>query len=306
MGVSRETVSSMGVLRDIISSSVYYKHLFENDRFSVLNNCVPGFVALLFFTKTLKKNTGFSIVVDDSSVSEKLFMALDDLRPGSVFFAQGLNNDLGRPTHFASEEEKNFESAFTALLSQKSPVIITTDSVLQSPVRNPTQNSKRILLKQSSPAKMDSIRKTLISWGYKHVDSTTVPSTFSMRGGIVDIFPLYANSPVRIEFFGNNVESIRTFNPVSQLSISKKKEVELFAPSGFTDEEKITFKELLESYLKDSFYIKSGAKGLSISNNVNYRGSAKRVDCVPSGVGSINNDLSKRVFVFGSNKQTKN
>ena len=71
-------------------------------------------------------------------------------------------------------------------------------------------------------------------------------------------------------------------------------------------EEKITFKELLENYLKDSFYIKSGAKGLSISNNVNYRGGVKRVDCVPSEVGSINNDLSKKVFVFGSNKQTKN
>lgn len=305
MPVSRETVSSFEELHDIISCSEYYKHLFDNDRNAVLSNCVPGFVSLLFSIKTLKKNAGVSIVAEDNSISEKLFIALDDLLTGSVYFAQGFSGDVSRPLHFTSEEEKNFESAFTALISDKNPVIITTASVLQKPVRGPCQNNKKVLIKKSSQAEIDSIRKTLISWGYKSVDSTTVPNSYSVRGGIMDIFPLYARVPIRIEFFGANVESIRSFNPVSQLSISNKNEIELFAPSGFTDEKKISFNEFLKNHIKENFYLKSGLKGLSISNNVNYQGPVKRVDCVPSVVDSINKDLSKHIFVFGSNKPTK-
>ncbi|MEA3254001.1 MAG: hypothetical protein U9Q17_03520, partial [Chloroflexota bacterium] len=55
--------------------------------------------------------------------------------------------------------------------------------------------------------------------GYEMEDTVEVPGTISHRGGIVDIFPVSSQSPYRIEFSGNQIESIRTFNPENQCSI---------------------------------------------------------------------------------------
>ncbi|GAH68872.1 unnamed protein product, partial [marine sediment metagenome] len=54
--------------------------------------------------------------------------------------------------------------------------------------------------------------------GYEFEDMVEVPGQLSKRGGIIDIFPVYSQSPVRIEFFGNQIESIRLFNPENQCS----------------------------------------------------------------------------------------
>ena len=55
--------------------------------------------------------------------------------------------------------------------------------------------------------------------GYRLEATVDVPGTISHRGGIIDIFPPHSENPVRIEFFGNNIDSIRLFDPVSQRSI---------------------------------------------------------------------------------------
>ena len=62
----------------------------------------------------------------------------------------------------------------------------------------------------------------LVANGYKRVDAVEYPGEFSRRGGICDIFPPDAPDPVRFEFFGDEVESIRTFAAGSQRSLEKK------------------------------------------------------------------------------------
>jgi transcription-repair coupling factor (superfamily II helicase) len=69
----------------------------------------------------------------------------------------------------------------------------------------------------------------LVANGYKRVDAVEYPGEFSRRGGICDIFPPDAPDPVRLEFFGDEVESIRTFAAVSQRSLEKKTSVRLIA-----------------------------------------------------------------------------
>src|SRR5205823_12650534 len=69
----------------------------------------------------------------------------------------------------------------------------------------------------------------LVANGYKRVDAVEYPGEFSRRGGICDIFPPDAPDPVRFEFFGDEVESIRTFTVVSQRSLEKKTSVRLMA-----------------------------------------------------------------------------
>ena len=73
----------------------------------------------------------------------------------------------------------------------------------------------------------------LVASGYKRVDAVEYPGEFSRRGGICDIFPPDMREPVRLEFFGDELESIRTFAVTSQRSLEKKRAITLLnADSG--------------------------------------------------------------------------
>ena len=71
----------------------------------------------------------------------------------------------------------------------------------------------------------------LIDLGYESVAMVDAPGQFSRRGGIVDIYPPTSTLPIRIEFFGDEVDSIRVFNPLTQRS-EKQAEGVIVTPSG--------------------------------------------------------------------------
>ena len=68
-------------------------------------------------------------------------------------------------------------------------------------------------------------REWLVANGYKRLDAVELPGEFSRRGGILDIFSLDAEDPVRLEFFGDEIESIRPFSAGSQRSLGELKAV---------------------------------------------------------------------------------
>ena len=67
----------------------------------------------------------------------------------------------------------------------------------------------------------DRFLRQLVTLGYNRVEKVDTPGEFSVRGDIVDLFPLERPDPLRIEFFGDEVDSLRTFNPETQKSIDK-------------------------------------------------------------------------------------
>ena len=71
----------------------------------------------------------------------------------------------------------------------------------------------------------------LVASGYKRVEAVEYPGEFGRRGGIVDVYPPDATDPVRLEFFGDELESIRTFATASQRSLNKLPAVTLLAVS---------------------------------------------------------------------------
>ncbi len=65
----------------------------------------------------------------------------------------------------------------------------------------------------------EELRKSLVYMGYEHEELVESPGQFSVRGGILDVFPPDSDSPYRVEFFGDEVDSIRTFDPENQRSM---------------------------------------------------------------------------------------
>ena len=74
------------------------------------------------------------------------------------------------------------------------------------------------ILKIGDEVDPDKVAMTLIRSGYQNVDLVEVKGEFTRRGDILDVYPLTTDIPVRIEFFGDEVDAIRAFDPVSQRS----------------------------------------------------------------------------------------
>jgi len=83
------------------------------------------------------------------------------------------------------------------------------------------------ILRIGGALKRESLLKYLIKGGYKFSPLVEEPGDYSFRGGIVDFFsPLYPY-PIRVEFFGDKIDSIREFNPQTQCSLKRRKEIVL-------------------------------------------------------------------------------
>ncbi len=73
----------------------------------------------------------------------------------------------------------------------------------------------------------DILLRRLVEDGYEYQEPVRIPGRFARRGGIVDVFPMGANLPVRIEFWGDEISSLRLFEPATQRSIKQVKHVSI-------------------------------------------------------------------------------
>jgi transcription-repair coupling factor (superfamily II helicase) len=74
-------------------------------------------------------------------------------------------------------------------------------------------------IKKNQSVNLDQLLEAWVGFGYESVSTVLSPGEFSRRGGIVDIFPPALPRPIRIEFFGDEIESLRSFDPASQRSL---------------------------------------------------------------------------------------
>ena len=92
-------------------------------------------------------------------------------------------------------------------------------------------------IKTGEQVELDGLRNTLASAGYHHVSQVVARGEFTVRGSIVDFFPMGSDQPYRIEFFDDEIETIRSFDPEKQTSIKKLDEVSLLPAHEFTSDE---------------------------------------------------------------------
>jgi len=107
-------------------------------------------------------------------------------------------------------------------------VMITTIAALLQPV--PGRAERAVASRQirvGEELDLEDLSAWLVSRGFERVTALEVPSEFSIHGGIVDIYPPDSPDPVRIELFGDEVESIRTFDAETQRQIAPCREVQI-------------------------------------------------------------------------------
>lgn len=105
-------------------------------------------------------------------------------------------------------------TTFSALMAHQLPLSVWQENVIE--------------IEEGGIAEEAAIARQLVKMGYEKNYQVEAPGQFSVRGGIVDIFDLTRENPVRIELWGDEVESIRSFDIESQRSIEKLAEVSIY------------------------------------------------------------------------------
>tara|TARA_R110002050_G_scaffold94765_1_gene197036 strand:+ start:13334 stop:16684 length:3351 start_codon:yes stop_codon:yes gene_type:complete len=113
--------------------------------------------------------------------------------------------------------------------SQKKPAIIVTypDALFEQVVTRKELERHTLKVSVNDNLSIDFVNEVLFEYQFKRVDFVTEPGEFSVRGGIVDVFSFSHDQPYRIEFFGDEVDSIRTFDVETQLSIEQIKRINI-------------------------------------------------------------------------------
>lgn len=291
---SRETSVLPEDLKRIVKGSSVYHSLFLSENGYCIDSLPVGFLSLALFVHNKEGLMPTLLVSDNESVAHEFYYSLEDVLPGFVKIA--VTTEENNSSVFVSENRKNFEEFYVSVLNRENNIFITTKNTLATNIRQ-GNTADGLQLLSNNYFSQPSLIKTLEAWGYEQADVTNLPRLFSKRGGILDIFPLYASLPLRIEFDGDTIESMREFNPVSQLSINEINRYVLYPPSGCFENDEINVEKFVSGFLKTWLFIKKDGDLITVSNNVGFAGN--KIEHGISAVGSFENlRTANNTFVF--------
>jgi len=205
--------------------------------------------ALSFVVQSVFKKTEspFLLILNDK---EEAAYYLNDLEQmigeSDVLFYPG---SYRRPYQIEDTDNANVllrAEVLNRINSRKKPAVIVTypEALFEKVVTRKELDKNTLKVSVGDQISIDFINEVLFEYEFKRVDFITEPGEFSVRGGIIDVFSFSNDNPYRIEFFGNEVESIRSFDVETQLSIEKQKKITIIP-----NVENKFFQEHRESFL---------------------------------------------------------
>jgi transcription-repair coupling factor (superfamily II helicase) len=108
-------------------------------------------------------------------------------------------------------------------------VVTTVNAILQRVPTRETMKASRVTARPSQRVDSDALLAFLADNGYSRTGTVVEPGDFAVRGGLIDIYPPGATQPIRLDFFGDTLESIRQFDPQSQRSTGTLESLSLLA-----------------------------------------------------------------------------
>lgn len=226
----------------------------ENHHFQISN--LAGYSLSFVISETFKVSEHPYILIFNDK--EEAAYYLNDfeylLTDKNVLFYPG---SYRRPYQIEETDNANIllrSEVLNRLKSRKKPACIITypDAVFEKVVTKSELERNTLKVSVGDSLNLDFINEVLFEYQFNRVDFVSEPGEFSVRGGIIDVFSFSNDKPYRIEFFGDEIDSIRTFDVLSQLSEERLKKVQIIP-----NLENKTLQEKRQSFLE---YISSGSK----------------------------------------------
>ncbi|MFT5846881.1 MAG: transcription-repair coupling factor (superfamily II helicase) [Psychroserpens sp.] len=205
--------------------------------------------------------SALSLVLSESFKSAKLpYLLIFNDKEEAAFYLNDLEGLLSdkdvlfypgsyrRPYQIEQTDNANVllrAEVLNRINSQKKPAIIVTypDALFEKVVTRRELEKNTLKIAVGDELSLDFVNEVLFEYKFKRVDFVTEPGEFSVRGGIVDVFSFSHDEPYRIEFFGDDVDSIRTFDVETQLSTEQIKKIGVIpnVANKFLDENRQSF-----------------------------------------------------------------
>lgn len=243
-----EQSPQLGKLREIIAQPVTSSAVEKSSASQKIS--IKGLVgsSLSFVVSEVFKSaeSPFLLILNDKEEAAYLLNDLEQLiGDKDVLFYPG---SYRRPYQIEETDNANVllrAEVLNRINSRKKPAIIVTypDALFEKVVTRKELDKNTQKIKLGDEISLDFLNEVLFEYQFKRVDFVTEPGEFSVRGGIVDVFSFSHDEPYRIEFFGDEVDSIRTFDVETQLSTDKVKKITIIpnVENKFTEETRESF-----------------------------------------------------------------
>ncbi len=220
----------MNSLLKVLNNSNNYtelKSILSKDAKDNMNNKISiiGFTdsAKSLFTYSITKEISKSSLIICNNVfqAKKTIQDLKLISDIEIIFLPARKMQYYDVEVESKEIENQRAYAIKQILSKKVNIVVTTiDAVLQKikPIIN--VSNLEIYLKVGDSINIESFINTLVELGYQRADMVEGVGQFAIRGGIIDLFSIDSKNPFRIELFGDDIDSIRTFDVLTQRSIN--------------------------------------------------------------------------------------
>jgi transcription-repair coupling factor (superfamily II helicase) len=230
-----------------------------------LNGSVPAFVLQAIFTHEKTNQWNHIVVLNDAEEAAYFFNSIEsvteamDLFYFPSSFKTPHNFNLLNPSHVMLRTE-----ALTKISMGGNKKIIVTypEALFEKVILPKTLQNNIIQIKTNDSIDLNAMMQQFIDYGFERTDFVYEPGQFALRGGIFDIYSFGNEKPYRIELFGEEVDSIRLFDPASQLSERKLLQVNIIpnVTTQFEDTEKIPLIDFMNNntilWIKDWNVIK--------------------------------------------------
>ncbi|MCL9809673.1 transcription-repair coupling factor [Flavobacterium sp. HXWNR70] len=175
-----------------------------------------------------KKENSFLLICNEKEEAAYILNDLEELvgEDNVLFYPSSYR----RPYQIEETDNANVllrSEVLNRINSRKKPAIIVSypEALFEKVVTKKELEKNTLKVSVGEKVSIDFINEVLFEYDFKRVDFITEPGEFSVRGGILDVFSFSNDNPYRIEFFGHEVDSIRTFDVATQLSIEQKNKI---------------------------------------------------------------------------------
>lgn len=151
---------------------------------------------------------------------------------------------------FSREYEHQRIAALSKLIRGQSRVVAASiEAVMEPVIPKDVLKNNTIKIESGAEESLTGLKTKLVNMGYVFCDKVEGPSQFSVRGSIADIFPVQSAMPVRMEFWGDEIDSISYFDPESQRRTDSLESIEI-APAVETVTDRLALAEKINSLVK--------------------------------------------------------
>lgn len=244
--MSKQTIvnhyQQSGNVNQIVSALQQEQHHFQ------ITNLVGSSLSFVISESFKKADKPYLLIFNDKEEAAYYLNDLEQLLGDkNVLFYPG---SYRRPYQIEETDNANVllrSEVLNRINSRKKPAIIVTypTALFEKVVTKKELEKNTLKISVGENVSPDFVNEVLFEYNFNRVDFVTEPGEFSVRGGIIDVFSFSNDEPYRIEFFGDEIDSIRTFDVETQLSKEKLKKVSIMP-----NVENKALQESRESFLK--------------------------------------------------------